>query len=110
MPGCARQAWGDPRGLVYEEQFGWPGVAWGVLVAAAAIPLAIIVATLLGVPDRPPPSIVPLLGVVALLAGIAVAFRRLRVVVDETCSGRVRRFTRLSIPRVAGGSPPGNRG
>ena len=68
---------------MYEEQLGWPSAFWWALIAVTAIPAVSCVAVLLAAPEGAILAILPLLGVVALVMGIAVAFRRLRIVVDE---------------------------
>ena len=71
---------------MYVEELRWSSAArWG-LVAVAALPIPSCITALLAAPPRAGRALalVPLLGVAALVAGILVAFGRLRVVVDET--------------------------
>jgi hypothetical protein len=66
---------------MYDEQLRWPRAAWGVLAAVALLPIAVFV---VGLRDGRSVALLPLLGVIALVGGITVIFRRLHIVVDET--------------------------
>lgn len=92
---------------MYVESLGWPAAArWG-LVAVTAIPVAVAVVVLLDTPAARPVAAIPLLAVLALDAGLAVAFGRLRVAVDEAALtvgfGPFR--DRLPLERIAACGP-----
>ncbi len=61
---------------MYEEHVRWPITFWGAIFALPVFLLAVALSRGL--------TVFPLLGVMALVLGIALLFRRLRIVVDET--------------------------